>query len=65
MDRDDLVYKTDIKRKDKTYDLQKFKTLTSFGREICSGIIKLKAAFEEQINLTDEIDKFTKKSNEF
>ena len=34
MDRDDLIYKTGNKKKDKTYDFQKFKTIRSFGREI-------------------------------
>ena len=28
----DLIYKTGNKRKDKTYDFKKFKTIRSFGR---------------------------------
>ena len=39
------------------HDFQKFKTIRSFGREIYSRIIALNDAFEEQINLKDEIDK--------
>ena len=30
--RDDLIYETDNKKKDKTYNFQKFKTIRSFGR---------------------------------
>ena len=58
INRDDLIYRTDIKNKDKTYDFQKFKTIRSFGREIYSGIITLHDVLEEQINLKDEIDNF-------
>ena len=31
-DKNDLIYNTGSKKKDKTYDLQKFKTIRSFGR---------------------------------
>ena len=34
LNKDDLSYKTGNKKKDKTYDFQKFKTITSLGREI-------------------------------
>ena len=30
--RDDLIYETDNKKKDKTYNFQKLKTIRSFGR---------------------------------
>ena len=53
-----LIYKTDNKKMDKTYDFQKFKTIRSLGREMYSGIRTLNDAFEEQINLKDTIDKF-------
>ena len=44
-------------RKRIKHDFQKFKTIRSFWREICSAIITLNDALEEQINLKDEIDK--------
>ena len=49
--RDDLIYKTGNKRKSKTCDFQKFKTMRSFGREIYNGAITLNDTFEEQIYL--------------
>ena len=32
LNRNDLIYKTSNKKKDKTYDFQKSKTIPSFGR---------------------------------
>ena len=34
LNKDDLSYKTGNKKENKTYDFQKFKTITSLGREI-------------------------------
>ena len=39
--RDYLIYKPGNKKKDKTYDFQRFKTITSFEREIYSHNISL------------------------
>ena len=64
INRDDLSYKTGNKEKDKTYDFKKFKTIRSFGREIYNGIITLNNAYEEQINLKSEIDKFKESTNQ-
>ena len=35
-----------------------FSKIRFFGREICSGVITLHDAVEEQINLRNEIDSF-------
>ena len=45
--RDDLIYKTGNKKKDKIYDVQRFKT-KSFGREICDNNLSLDDAIEQQ-----------------
>ena len=49
--RNDLIYKTGNKNRDKTYDFQKLKTTRSFGKEIYRGIVTLDNALEEQVNL--------------
>ena len=56
----DLIYKTGNKKKEKKYDFQKFKTIRSFGRDIYSINLSLDDALEEQVNLSDEINSFTK-----
>ena len=56
INRDDLIYKTGNKNRDKKYGFQKLKTVRSFGREICRGIVMLDDALEEQVNLQDVID---------
>ena len=56
----DLIYKTGNKKKGKKYDFQKFKTIRSFGRDIYSINLSLDDALEEQVNLRDEINSFTK-----
>ena len=38
LERNYLIYKTGNKKKDKTCDFQKFKTIRSFGREIHNKI---------------------------
>ena len=58
--RNYLIYKTGNKKRGKTYEFQNFKTIRSFGREVYSGFIKLNDAFEEQMNLKNEIDHFNK-----
>ena len=45
INRDDLIYKTGSKKKNKTYDFQNIKTIRPFGIEICCGIITLNDAF--------------------
>ena len=58
INRQELVYKTDNKKKHNTYDFQKFQIIRYFEREIYSGILTLNHALEKQINVKDEIDKF-------
>ena len=58
LDRNDLIYKIGNKKKDKTYDFQKFKVITSFGREILNNDLSLDDAFEQQIKSKDDIDNF-------
>ena len=55
---DDLIYKTGNKRKDKTYDFQKFTTIRSSGKEIYSNSLSLDGALEQEIKLKDDIDIF-------
>ena len=47
LDRNDLIYKTGNKKKDKTYDFQKFKTIRSFGREIYNNDLSLDDSLEQ------------------
>ena len=58
INRDDLIYKTANKYRDKAYDFQKLKTITSFGKEISRGNVMLDNALEKQVDLQDVIDKF-------
>ena len=58
LDRNDLMNKTGNKKKNKTYDFQKFKTIRSFGREIYNNGLSLDDALEQQIRLKDDIDIF-------
>ena len=58
LDRNDLIYETSNKKKDKTYDFQKFKTIRSFGRKIYNNDLSLDDAIEQQIRLKDDIDIF-------
>ena len=46
LNRDNLIYKAGNKKKDKTYDFQKFKTIRSFGREIYKNDLSLDDALE-------------------
>ena len=51
-----LIYKSSNKKKDKTYDFQKFKTIRSFGREIYNNDLSQNDAHELQIRLKYDID---------
>ena len=54
LNRDNLIYKTGNKKKDKTYDFQKFKT-TFFGRENYNDHLSLDDTIELQIRWKDDI----------
>ena len=56
LNRDDLIYKTGSKKKDKKYDFQKFKKIRSFGREIYNNDLSLDDAPEQEIRLKNIID---------
>ena len=58
LNRDNSIYKTGNKKKDETYDFQKFKTIRSFGRKIYNNDLSLDDAIELQIILNDDIDIF-------
>ena len=58
LDIDNLIYKTGNKKKDKTYDFQKFRTIRSFGREIYNNELLLDDVLELQIRLKNDIDIF-------
>ena len=58
LNRDDLIYKIDNKKKDKTCDFQKFKRIIYFGREIYNNDLTLDHALEKQIRLKDDINIF-------
>ena len=53
--RDNLIYKTDNKKMDETYDFQKFKTIRTFGRENYNNDLSLDDALELQIILKNDI----------
>ena len=56
--RDDLIYKTGNKKKNKSYYFQKFKTIRSFGKKIYENNLSLDDAIELQARLKDDIDIF-------
>ena len=58
LDRNDLTYKTGNKRKNKTWDFGKFKTIRSFGREIYNNDLSLNDTSEQQIRLKDDANIF-------
>ena len=58
LNRNDSIYKTVNKKKDKTHDFQKFKTIRSFGREIYNSDLSPDDALKQQIRLKDNIDIF-------
>ena len=60
LNRDNLIYKTGNKKKDKTYDFQKFKTIRFFWREIYNNDLSLDDALEQQIISKDDVEIFLK-----
>ena len=56
LNRDDLIYKTGNKKKDKIYYFQKFKTIRSFERETYNNYLSLDDALELQIRWKNDID---------
>ena len=60
IDGKELIYKTGNKKKDKTYDFQKFKTIRFFWREIYNNDLSLDDALEQQIISKDDVEIFLK-----
>ena len=58
VDREKLVYET----KTDTYVFRIFRTIRTFGEDICNGKITLEGANESQANLVEEIEKFNNKT---
>ena len=56
--RNDLIYKTGNKKKSKTFDFQKFKTIRSFARELYNNDLSLDDALKQKIKLKDDPDIF-------
>ena len=46
--RNDLIYKTGNKKKSKTFDFQKFKTIRSFARELYNNDLSLDDALKQK-----------------
>ena len=55
--RDDLIYKIIVKKKNRKNDLQELKTIRSFWRETPNDELTLEDALEEDIKFKNEIDK--------
>ena len=60
IDGKELIYKTGNKKKDKTYDFQKFKTIRFFWREIYNNDLSLDDALEQQIISKNDVEIFLK-----
>ena len=58
IDGKELICKTGNKKKDKTYDFQKFKTIRFFWREIYNNDLSLDDALEQQIIPKDDVEIF-------
>ena len=56
LDRNYFIYKTGNKKKDKTYDFWKFKTIRSFGIKLSNNNLSLDDALEQWIRLKDDFD---------
>ena len=56
--RNNLIYQTGNKKRDKANNFQKFKEIRSFGREIYNNDLSLDDALELQIRLKDDINIF-------
>ena len=58
VDREKLVYESGRYK----YDFRKFNTIRTFGEDIYNGKITLEEADEDQSDLADKINEFTKKT---
>ena len=58
VDREKLIYEAG----EYIYDFRKFNTIRTFGEDIYNGKITLEEADEDQSDLVDEINNFTKKT---
>ena len=58
MDREKLVYEADKYK----HDFRKFNTIRTFGEDIYSTKITLEEADEDESDLVDKINEFTKKT---
>ena len=58
LDKSYLSCKTGNKKNNKVYNFQKFKTVTSSGREIHNNDLSLDDSFEQQIKSKNDIDIF-------
>ena len=58
LNRNGLIYKTGDKKKVKTFDFLKLKTVRSFVREIYNNDLSVDDPLEQQIRLKDNIDIF-------
>ena len=58
LDRNYLIYKTGDKKRFKTYNLQKFKTIRFLRIEIYNNGLSLDNSLKQQLRLKDDIDIF-------
>ena len=58
LDRNYSIYITDNRKKDETFDFQKFKIIRLFGWEIYGNDLSLDDAIEQQIRLKADTDIF-------
>ena len=58
LDRNYSIYITDSRKKDETFDFQKFKIIRLFGWEIYGNDLSLDDAIEQQIRLKADTDIF-------
>ena len=59
-ERNDLIYKTGDKKKDKSYVYRRFNTVRFFGGEIFNDELTLEGSLEEKIKFKNKINKFKK-----
>ena len=59
-ERNDLIYKTGDKKKDKSYVYRSFNTVRFFGGEIFNDELTLEGSLEEKIKFKNKINKFKK-----
>ena len=58
LNRDYLIYKTSIEKKDRTFGFQMFKAIWSFEKEIYNNELSLNDVLKQQIRQTDHINNF-------